>query len=143
MYRIMLAAFIAALVVTFAAAKPIPPVPKQPAPEVKKLPDLEKLNPTNWGIIRQAGRNFTLTEHPVWEAQGVIREDGSISLLWTMLATGEPCPGEYEIADDDGKPFLQGVWGYSNEGEVKDGKTVGLPRPDRVYRVPPVEPDFK
>jgi hypothetical protein len=143
MLRSIIAAMFAALVVTFAIAKPIPPAPKVQAPEVKKLPDLEKLNPTNWGVIEQAGRNFTITGHSIWEAQGRIRDDGSVFVLWNLLATGEPCPGEYEIAIEDGKVFIKGDWGYSHEGEVKDGKTVNLPRPDRIYHLPPPEPDFK
>jgi hypothetical protein len=132
MFRIVPAAFVAAIIVVSLGA--------QPTQEKKKLPDLEKLNPTNWGVIRQVGCNFVLEGHPHWEAVGVIREDGSINLLWTRLSDTFPCPGEYEVLQDG---TLGGVWGENGEGEVKNGKTVGLTRPDRIYQLPPPEPEFK
>ena len=107
--------------------------------EAKPVPKLVQ-GPTNWGELEQNGRNFKLTGHPVWEAVGVIRPDGKIFILWTLLADGEPCPGLYR-ANDDGT--LTGEWAYGYEvmTDPKTGAMSGPFRADRIYAVE-VEPDL-
>lgn len=136
MYRIFaLLAILAAA--SFIAAKPAKPQAPKPKAE-KKLPDLMKLNPTNWGDIEQVGRNFKITGHPIWEAVGKIDESGTVKILWTLLSTGEPCPGEYEVLPNG---TLQGRWNYAQNVYVEDGKLKGLDIGDRIYQVP-VVPDI-
>ena len=108
----------------------------------KKKPDVPVLvqGQTNWGKLHQQGRNFKLTGHREWEAVGVIREDGRIFILWTLLADGEPCPGMYR-ANADGT--LTGEWAYGYEVKTcpKTGTMTGPFRSDRIYAVE-VQPDL-
>lgn len=123
-------------------AKPERKPPVQQEEKKKQLPDLTKLNPTNWGDFEQVGKNFKLTGHPSWEAVGVIRDDGKggwlITMLWTKLDDGAIGPGAYIVAENG---ELVGAWCWDYEAETKDGKLV-LTRPGRFYRVPPRGPEL-
>lgn len=119
-------------------AKPAPKIVPKP-PEAKTLPDYAAMvGVSNWGTATQEGRVIFLTGHPRWEATGEIRADGSILLAWTLIETGQVCPGVYRLEGKD----LVGTWGYADAVTIEvDGTLSGETRPDRIYRLPlPVAP---
>ena len=107
----------------------------EPQPSMK----LEGL--ANWGDLTMLGKTqFRLDNHPVWFGVGRIRDDGKIILIWTLRATDEPCPGVYTVNE---KGELVGEWGYAHDTKIEDdGRITGNVRSDRVYLLPPLEPDL-
>lgn len=121
--------------ISIALSAPDRPTPKE---QKKSIPDMPT-GETNWGELTQQGINFKLENHPIWDGIGLIREDGKISLVWTLRATGEPCPGVYSL-DDDGS--LKGLWGYSSRVKIEDdGSISGQTYADKTYRLVPSGPD--
>lgn len=125
---------LAALLISVAAfAKP-----DIPAPPTKKT-TLNLSADTNWGKLTHAGNVISIKGHPQWDAEGYVRADGSVYLLWTLKSTNAPAPAVYKIVDRE----LRGSWGYSHEVRVEpDGSLSGETRPDRVTPVEPEVPGF-
>jgi hypothetical protein len=95
---------------------------------------------TNWGKLDQAGRSFKLSGHPIWEAEGTIREDGRCTIIWTLLADGQVCPGVYEVLPSG---ELEGLWGYEHDVRIEpNGDLTGNVRGDRIYLLPIVDRDL-
>lgn len=131
--RFLIAVCVVGVLACACGGKPAPPAAK--AEQEKAAPALPT-GETNWGILSAVGGNFTLTEHPQWDAIGQIRrrKDGStwVFILWTLKTTGEACPGVYRIEGNQ----LVGQWGHAEQVQVNDdGEITGNPLPDVVRRV--------
>ena len=108
MRTMSLASIVAAFVVMAVCAKP----ERQPPKEMPKNPEpllLKICGQTNWGFLTQAGRQLAWHGDPVWDGLGEIRMDGKINIIWTLRATGEPCPGVYDAPREDGALSGSGV----------------------------------
>lgn len=130
------------LFATFADATPVPKYKPPIVPEKKEavqvVPDLAAIIGTsNYGIVTQRGREVFFSGHPTWEASGVIRDDGTLLLIWTIVNSGAVCPGVYRLEDGQ----LTGHWGYAESVTIEpDGSLSGSKNSERLYRVdPPVE----
>ena len=85
--------------------------------------------PSNWGEVKQDGKKVQLEGHPCWIANGEIRKDGKLFLLWVELATGRTAPSVYTIS----KAGIVGEWGWGTECEVlENGTLVGRLMSDRI-----------
>ena len=106
------------------------------AQEKQKYPDLLALCPTQYGKVlynRETGE-LALVGHAGWEANGRVRKDGKIFLLWTSKSNGEPAPGIYELIDGN----LVGRWGWGHSAFVDtDGELKGSTSPETLYKVEP------
>ncbi len=110
----------------FIAAKPDKTPPKS-----VPVPDLSHLGETNWGEFKQDGRKLTLRGNSHWEADGEIRKDGKVWLVWTLLSDGKRAPGLYDVKDKT----LVGLWAYGEDVTIEDDGTVtGLRFGDQIYR---------
>jgi len=117
-------------------------VPDRPSPPPSTKPVLTDME-SNWGKVKVTGKQISITGHPVWFAEGHIRDDGTVLLIWTLRATDEPCPGVYRIVPNGAKPKLEGEWGRSGTVTIeKDGSLSGATQSDRVFEIVPVEPDI-
>lgn len=125
----------ALLIASVADTKPAPdkPPPKVPPKKTDSPPPLPVLPAnTNWGKLTQSGRDFQLKGHPVWEGVGRIREDGRVFILWTLLSSGDPCPGVYDWQDGE----LRGHWGFADNVQITpQGEIVGSIQQDRTHAV--------
>jgi hypothetical protein len=99
------------------------------APKEQPIPSL--IGETNWGAIAQNGRALIIQGHPSWSAAGQINKDGTVSLLWTFLSTGETAPSHYRFNGEN----LQGTWGFADQVRVaEDGTLSGEVRSDWIIR---------
>lgn len=100
------------------SAKPerkAPPSAKQPTPKVVPVIAGESA----WGSIAQIGRKVHVSGHPMWEADGVIRKDGKLYVVWTLLSDGRQAPGLYTIQDDG---EIKGSWTWEAEEVETEGE---------------------
>lgn len=140
MFRV---AIFSLLIVSTVAANP--PGRKQaeptPAPMKKAIAAHKLAGVTNWGDFTAFGpRDFTLDNHPTWSGVGRVRDDGSVLIIWTLRTTEEVAPGVYRV-DVDGS--LIGCWGFARDTTIEDnGELTGNVRGDRVYVLPPPEPEI-
>jgi len=97
-----------------ASAKPVPKKDTPPAvkPAIPMIPTLPAH--TNWGAVTQSGRAVQSSGHPVWDGIGEFRADGKVFILWTLKATGDPCPGVYDWTEGE----LRGHWGFASDVSV-------------------------
>lgn len=108
----------------------------KPIREVEKpVFDLQAmLGESNWGTVSydRSSKTISIKGHETWDAEGVVRADGSIFLLWTLKATGEPAPGLYHIKDLK----LDGHWNYASKVITdENGEMQGLTYHDQVYKL--------
>ena len=121
--------FLSAIADTKPVTKPKEQPKKAERPQLPMLP----IN-TNWGKLTQSGREFRLTGHPIWEGVGRIREDGRVFILWTLLSTGDPCPGVYDWQEGE----LRGYWGFSGDVQINArGEIEGAVVRDVTHAVDP------
>lgn len=110
-------------------AKPDRPTPKKDAP----IPNLA--GPSNWGQISQDGRKITVTGHERWTAEGEIRKDGTVYLLWTQVSDGKRAPGLYQVKDEG----IFGLWNWGEYVEVlPSGEMKGLELSDTLRAKPEI-----
>lgn len=111
-------------------------VPDKAKKEPKPAPVVDLSMASNWGkVSHDAGSGaITITGHPLWDAVGEVRKDGSVFLLWTLKSTGQPCPGVYKVHSDKS---LTGAWGFGGSVIVEpDGSLSGETHDDQIYPAP-------
>lgn len=137
MHRLTFAALVAFTVAAaLLHAKPDRPAITQPEPKPPAIPVL--VTNTNWGVLTQTGRKFTIYGHECWEATGEIRKDGSVLVLWYNYDRARFAPGVYTIKKDG---EMHGEWNFDSDAEIdENGKIVGRTVSDWIYRVKANEP---
>lgn len=80
-----------------------------------------------YGKISVNGKSVSLAG-PIWIAEGKLREDGSLFLLWTEISSGRIAPSIYRI-DEKG---INGLWGWSDEVFEDEGVLKGTTRGDTI-----------
>jgi hypothetical protein len=97
--------------------------PSPPAPEKKS--DLS--GECRWGTITQTGKLLKIdgkaTLEGTWDGHGVVRDDGTLSILWRERDQDRTALSVYQ-AVGDGR-FI-GTWGWAGECNLEDtGALVG------------------
>jgi hypothetical protein len=110
--------------------------PDRQAPKVPDvIPNVGGLS--NWGFVEQNGRKLKIVGHPIWEANGEVRDDGTVVLYWHVVYDdcGLPCPDGVGVYSIDGKDLV-GRWGWADGSCWIDDEGVlwGIHEEDRVYK---------
>jgi|ERR1019366_9704083 hypothetical protein len=136
MYKIF-TAFFAMIVVGIAFATP----PDRQPPTPKAIPDIA--GKCAWGEIYQWGRSISIEGDAEWTAEGEIRQDGTIRILWRWLddaraPDAEGFPGVYRLNADGS---ITGDWGLLEDiSEDGQGNLHGLTRTEILREVHPAPP---
>jgi hypothetical protein len=140
--RVLLAALLLAFLAVFAFSKPTNPNSVKPvAPKAKEVNRPRIMGyVTNYGDCLSSGPNQFTIEGQFWSAVGTIRNDGSVTILWTSLASGNLYIGVYHVGIEGN---LQGIYGNVNNAKLEEnGELTGTFFSERVYRIEPELPDI-
>lgn len=117
-----------AILLIFAGSMSAVPAPKEgsakeatDATDAKVAPHM-RLGETSWGTMTRNGLFLDWTGHPEWTGAGeILPEHGVVRIIWTFLATGEPCPGVYRL---DRNGLLVGQWGTLEMSRIEPNWTL-------------------
>lgn len=85
-----------------------------------------------WGEICQEGRKLSVAGAD-WLANGQVREDGKVELIWVQIRDGRVALSVYSV---EGQGW-EGLWGWAENTKLEDGKILGEPLWRDRFRVKP------